>query len=118
MDVEVLQRAVYYWLRKRDLDKVEELMNITPATRKEITKGMVEMWQERFDKSLKGRRLYQFLPSVSARLRMKFLQPSRGLTQFLTRHGPFAQYLCERQQKPTDLLFCLYNYLVAVIYCL
>lgn len=106
MDLEVFLKAAEYWLRKGDFDKIEELVNRRTENKKQMKDRILEMWQERWDQSPNGRRLHRLLPRVSDRLKMKYLNPSKGLVQFLTGHGPYAQYLYDRELKPTNRCSC------------
>lgn len=103
LDLEVRGRGARYWLRKGDQGKVVLILGREANTTLEIKNEITNLWQERWDSSEKGRRVYSFLPSVRERTRMKHLQPTRGLIHFLSGHGPYATYLKKINSKPDDL---------------
>jgi ribonuclease HI len=50
-------------------------------------------WQQRWTESETGRITYQYFPTISSRVALKFFTTNHTLTQFLTGHGDFRQYL-------------------------
>ncbi|GJQ84508.1 hypothetical protein Trydic_g15408 [Trypoxylus dichotomus] len=64
------------------------------------------MQQERWDRSVKGRRPYCLLTNIRETLTIQHLQPSRGLIHCLVGHGTYPPYLRERDLARTDLCDC------------
>lgn len=76
MDLEVIQRSSEYWLRKGNLDKIQELIDIRPADKLQVRQRIMEIWQERWDYSYTERRAHGFMPDISRRLELEHLRPS------------------------------------------
>ncbi|GJQ75312.1 hypothetical protein Trydic_g23497 [Trypoxylus dichotomus] len=88
MDLELLKAAAEYCWRRATTDKEEELLYAKPQRRQQIKEAVHDMCQERWDRSVKGRRLYRLLPNVRERL--------AHIIHFLVGHDPYPQYLCDR----------------------
>lgn len=106
LDLEIVRSAAEYWLRKGDLQKVQEALQHPATNKNQIRKHIHTIWQNRWNESVKGRRLYNLLPDIQERLNMRHFSPSKGLIQFLTDHGPYAQYLHKHGLAQTDLCAC------------
>lgn len=61
--------------------------------RRNVKQDVLSRWQKRWTEGITGRQTFSFLPNIEVRLRMKIL-PGHEVTQFLTGHGDFNQYLC------------------------
>jgi len=89
-----LQYAV---LRRRARDKelvAGELENATDL--------LMSEWQERWDRSEKGRWTYEFFPCVRARLKMG-LTLDHYVTQILSGHGDFGEKLHSFKLRESQL---------------
>jgi len=66
-----------------------------------------QQWQQRWETSDKGRWTYNLLPSISEWVYRKHGEPNYYLTQFLTGHGCFREYLFKYKHVEDALcLFC------------
>nr|CAD7432599.1 unnamed protein product [Timema monikensis] len=93
LDLLIRKKAVAYWLKKRNLEKVRLLTTHDVRTFGEAEIVLLEEWQRRWERSGTGRRTYQLFPNVVERLENKHLQPSRGLVHFITGKGPYPASL-------------------------
>ncbi len=67
---------------------------ITIRSAKDLVKIAAEhQWQRMWDSSEKGRITHRFMPSIAERLKLQHLHPCSHITQVLTGHGNFMQYL-------------------------
>nr|CAD7569700.1 unnamed protein product [Timema californicum] len=93
LDLLIKKKAVAYWLKKSNLEKVRLLTTPDVTTSGEAEIALLEEWQRRWERSETGRRTYQLFPNVVERLENKHLQPSRGLVHFITGKGPYPASL-------------------------
>ena len=78
---------------------------ITIRSAKNIVKIAAEhQWQQMWDSSEKGRITHRFMPSIAERLKLQHLHPCSPITQVLTGHGNFMQYL--HRFKIKDSPYC------------
>jgi hypothetical protein len=91
----IILRGANYWLKKGRLDRLHALTGGREESKQEIREGRLDAWQREWETSENGRRLYESLPNVRDRLRIKHLAPERGLIHFLTGHGPYNRKLNE-----------------------
>lgn len=81
IDLKAQQRRALYWFnRSREGNRID------------IKNRMLTLWQERWDASEKGRRLYTYWPNIRYRLEMA-IEIGHYDTQFMTGHGNFSAYL-------------------------
>ncbi|XP_067129396.1 uncharacterized protein [Centruroides vittatus] len=74
--------------------------------RSQINKIMQNLWQQEWDSSETGRYCYKFFPTIQDRLQNKHFTVNFGVTQCLTRHGNFGEYLhrfCIRKSNLCDV---------------
>lgn len=74
-------------------------------------------WQDRWDKTDKGRVTYRWFPSIRDRMRMKWLSVNHYLSQLLSEHGDFNGNLyrlglvdrpgCDCGHEPEDVWYIL-----------
>ena len=93
MDLEVLQRAALYWARNNNPNRVHALIDKRTIHRQEIKTQIMDIWQNRWDTSERGRRTYDLLPNVRERMHLKHFNPSQGLIHYIVGHGPYNTYL-------------------------
>ena len=118
LDLQVRLRGACYWYKKKQSSKVEQIVGGPVAVRSDIRKLLLKEWQHEWDSSERGRRTHEIFPDIKRRLRLKHLQPGRGLVQFITGHGPYGKYLkrfgqkevstcdtCEIEDTPEHALF-------------
>ena len=71
----------------------------------EIYEKYLNLWQTQFNNEQKGRRTYAIIPNIKERIQNEHLKPDFYVTQFLTGHGNFGEYL--KKYKITDNDKCL-----------
>ena len=59
-------------------------------------------WQDRWTKTKTGDRVKTLLPSVEDRLKYKWLQPTKEISQVITGHGNFNRYLNKMGKKQSE----------------
>lgn len=99
--MEAIRRCTIYKLRRgmkvtiRGIDRVIDKGNklAIRIARKEATSYLISEWQEKWERSNKGRTTYKFLPSVSNRRRMYWIEMTFYVTQALSGHGDFNEKL-------------------------
>jgi len=75
------------------LIRTTEILGDIVNSKEEIENKIVEKWQRYWGKSTKSRRLFKIINNVSERLSWEEWNPSRGMVQFLSGHGPYKQKL-------------------------
>lgn len=88
IDLLVRQRALEY-RHKRDVEPYI-------GGKKQIRADIIELWQTEWDNAPSGRQTHFFWPRVQHRMSQKFVTTSYHLTQLLTGHGHFQQFLYSR----------------------
>ena len=79
---------------KRIYDKSKSLgRKLTLAERKEERQASTQEWQNRWDASVKGRWTHRLIGNVQAWVERKHAETDFYMTQFLTGHGCFREYL-------------------------
>ena len=106
LHLEITRRAALYWMRKGREDKILELLQSNARTKRDIAEAILDRWQQQWNESTKGRRVYNILPNVRQRLELQHLAPSQGLIHFLTGHGPYPAHLARMNLKTDDLCEC------------
>lgn len=104
LHLEITRRGSQYWLRKHNPDKVIEILGVHVHTRNEINNVIERKRQNEWDASVKGRRLYQYIPRLNEI--PPYFNPKPGLVHFLTGHGPYPSYLHRFSLKQDDLCEC------------
>lgn len=112
VDLEVQRRAAMYYsarqatdadfLLQRDRANISRLFK--PQT--DVWEELLSEWQCRWEKSIKGRHLYQFFPSVRERLAGTWLEVDHCVAQFLTGHGNFKSKLYSFKLVDSPLCQC------------
>uniref|UniRef100_W8ADE4 Putative 115 kDa protein in type-1 retrotransposable element R1DM n=1 Tax=Ceratitis capitata TaxID=7213 RepID=W8ADE4_CERCA len=77
-----------------------------PTKRKEVMQQCINEWQQRWDSSSKGRWTKKLIPNVSKWIERQHGETDYYLTQFLTGHGCFRQYL--HKYTHADTPYCLH----------
>lgn len=106
LDLQIRKKAAIYWLKKEQYQEVLKLIGIRATCKQQIHNQILHLWQKRWDDAETGRRTYNFLPNIKQRLGMKYLNPSRGLTHFLSGHGPYAAYWHRIGRRDTSECAC------------
>jgi hypothetical protein len=106
LHLEVVKRGVFYWLKENNHLKIQNDISATVTSRQELEAWITTRWQNSWNLSTKGRRLYPILPNVEERLEINHLQPCRGLTHFLTGHGPYREKLKQLRIINDDTCAC------------
>lgn len=75
------------------------------ALKRNLSRNSILNWQEQWNCSEKGRRTFCFFPNIDERLRKTF-QPNFHLTQLLTGHGNFREYLNRFNIRDTNYCDC------------
>ena len=96
-------KGARYWFKRENFEKVREIIGIEIVEIGEIKRALLNQWQEEWNHTEKGRRTYEIFPNIRQSLRLKHLQPSQGLTHYLTGHGPYGVYLHRIHSRITDL---------------
>ena len=68
--------------------------------------NMYGNWQQSWDVAMNGRITKMFFPTIQSRLKSK-LQPNFVVTQFVSNHGKFGEYLSRFGQNNSSCSFCL-----------
>lgn len=78
-----------------ELDESESTYNYYPESfaKSTIRKQSLEEWKRRWDKSPRGPTTKQFFPTLDDRLAAKSFRPNYYLTQYISGHGKFKEYL-------------------------
>lgn len=103
LDLQVRLRAANYWLKRNNGPKVRQIVGREANAKRDIRRMLLEEWQREWDTLEQGRRVHEIFPCVKQRLRLKDLQPGRGLVQYLTGHGPYGVYLHRIHKARTNL---------------
>ena len=106
MHLSVIKRASQYWIRKENVIRASEILRTLVFTREEVGNILLNRWQEEWNNSTTGRRVYQLLPDVRERLRLTHLVPSRGMLHFITGHGPYRDKLYKLSLTDTPMCYC------------
>ena len=107
LDLQILEQASNYWLKKQKPEKVTSLLNAAAANRRDIRNALLNRWQSQWDTCEKGRRVHEIFPNVRERLGLKHLNPSRGLMHYITGHGPYMSYLYKiKKANSCDCTIC------------
>jgi hypothetical protein len=104
IDLVAQERAAVFHLRRGRSAKIAGVVLCPPegeptpratliAIRRATRARVVEEWQHRWNESPVGLLTKKFLPTISDRLKMKWMRCSYWMTQFLTGHGAFNAYL-------------------------
>jgi hypothetical protein len=104
IDLVAQERAAIFHLRRGRSAKIAGVELCPPegeptpratlsAIRRATHARVVEEWQRRWNESPVGLLTKKFLPTISDRLKMKWMRCSYWTTQFLTGHGAFYAYL-------------------------
>nr|CAD7197600.1 unnamed protein product [Timema douglasi] len=93
LDLLVKKRAIGYWKRKNNWEKVRILTSPEVETSEDAVFALLREWQRRWEGSETGRRAYQLFPNVVERIDNAHLEPSPGLVQFITGKGPYPESL-------------------------
>lgn len=80
--------------------------SIPVATEEEAEEWMIGEWQERWDRSTKGRHTHLLFPVIKDRLKLKHFQTDHYMSQLLTGHGDFAAKLHSFNLKASPLCDC------------
>lgn len=102
LDMRIRERGAIHWIKRQNPAKVVDTIGKRARSKGEAKKAILDEWQREWENSEKGRRVFEFFPDIRARLRMKHLQPSRGLIHYLTGHGPYGTYLFKINRRPSD----------------
>lgn len=95
MDLLLRERRLIFDARQRrrtgqgddeDDRKIDEIKT-------QLRNTTISEWQDRWEKTTKGRRTAAFLPNVKERLGKTWIKPDHYNTQMLTGHGNFKDYL-------------------------
>lgn len=78
----------------------------SPTNRKETLQRCINEWQQRWDATTKARWTKKLIPTVREWIKRKHGETNFYLTQFLTGHGCFRQYL--HKYTHADHPYCLY----------
>lgn len=106
VDISIRYRAANYWLKRGRPDKVRDITGEELPTKLHLKRWRITTWQEQWDASTKGRRVYSFFPNIAERLKMKHADPGKGMVHFLTGHGPYPTYLQRLYPDRGDLCAC------------
>ena len=70
----------------------------TPNTsaKNELDRVLLNIWQDEWNNSERGRIAYRFLPNIEERLKSTWLKPSAAATRFITGYGQFNDCLYNR----------------------
>ncbi|XP_067137105.1 uncharacterized protein [Centruroides vittatus] len=93
------------WATKTNTTKAYARIPLTEI-RSQINKITQNLWQQEWDSSETGRYCYKFFPTIQDRLQNKHFTVNFGVTQCLTRHGNFGEYLhrfCIRKSNLCDV---------------
>ncbi|CAL7932936.1 unnamed protein product [Xylocopa violacea] len=97
IDLEIRYAAYRYKIRRKRTFEIEQYVHTetsnTEATIARIETHLMTTWQQRWNDSDTGRHTYSLLPDVRSRMDMSWLYLNHYMTQFLSGHGDFAQYL-------------------------
>ena len=74
--------------------------------KRDILDEVVTLWQKRWQEEQKGRELYRFFPSVSARLKATWVEPDYETSQILGGHGCFRKRLNDLKLCETSVCYC------------
>jgi hypothetical protein len=69
----------------------------------------IEKWNQRWIETTKGEITHQFLPTVYSRISAKHFKTDFVITQYLTNHGKFNQYLKRFKVVDSPLCDCDYR---------
>nr|CAD7461847.1 unnamed protein product [Timema tahoe] len=106
LDLLVKKRAIGYWKRKNNWEKVRILTSPEVETSEDAVFALLREWQRRWEGSETGRRAYQLFPNVVERIDNAHLEPSPGLVQFITGKGPYPESLRKMGLVESDLCEC------------
>lgn len=78
------------------------------SVRKKLKSELISQWQERWSSSERGRTTAAFFPDVKERLRAgnDWVRPDHWVTQVLTGHGAFNEYLAARTLRESAECEC------------
>ena len=121
LDLDII-RSVGHWHIKRGLqfshgdlrveplpdDCANDLRHYLTAQRiKFLDQELLRVWQERWDRSTKGRTTYAWMPQTKlATKRERWRDHGRSVTCFITGHGPFNERLQQLGLSETDSCAC------------
>lgn len=74
------------------------------AFKERVRNQLLAEWQERWNQTDVGRRVWQYIPDVRERLDLFEFRPNYYVTQFLIGHGQFNAFLHRIGKKESD--FC------------
>lgn len=80
------EKAAMCWLRKGNLQKVENILAIPVTLKAETKTAIITEWQREWNQTTKAMSHHNFLPNVQQRIENKVLTPSQGLIHFLIQH--------------------------------
>ncbi|KAH8267065.1 hypothetical protein KR044_009177, partial [Drosophila immigrans] len=88
-------------LEIKALTQMREGANRTTAYERQL-----EEWQTRWQTSRKGRWTFELIPNIATWIECQHKELDYHLTQFLTGHGCFREYL--ERFKHVDTPYCIY----------
>lgn len=86
----------------RESNRLHSLLKPASFLKKTLKRQTLELWQERWSVSTKGRRTFDFFSSPSTTR----LEGNPLISWFLTGHGPFQSYLFRFHLRETELCVC------------
>ncbi|XP_023235530.1 uncharacterized protein LOC111634927 [Centruroides sculpturatus] len=98
---DLLARSAPYWLNNT-------IFNYTPTSwlKRIIRENIWKKWQKRWNESNTGRITHGFIPDVQTRNKNKHLAPNFMITQMITGHGNFNNYLKRFLNKTNGICQC------------
>ena len=104
IDLELEKRIALYRLRHGMNANIQNNVVVafedeeTPNTsaKNELDRVLLNIWQDEWNNSERGRIAYRFLPNIEERLKSTWLKPSAAATRFITGYGQFNDCLYNR----------------------
>lgn len=95
LDLEVEKRWVSKWVKLKGEISWEGNIYKRIGLKGKIQKGVIEIWQKRWETSTSGRWTFRWWENVKGRLEAGWIQPAYHVTQILGGHGDFKGKLRE-----------------------
>nr|CAD7264276.1 unnamed protein product [Timema shepardi] len=106
LDLLVKKRAIGYWKRKDNWEKIRILTSPEVETSEDAVFALLRKWQRHWEGSETSRRAYQLFPNVVQRIDKTHLEPSPGLVHFITGKGLYPESLRKMGLVESDLCEC------------
>lgn len=115
MDLLLSERAALYNLKRQKEIKhgnliIEPRSTLNDSDRKDIARQIREqtilLWQDRWDRSMKARVTYDYMPSIDTAISSKWIFLNYYTTQALTGHGNFSSKLFQLKLSNTPNCNC------------